>query len=341
MRKLFLLYMLGGSVGISSAFAQVGINTTEPKGVFHVDAKGNTQGNSNISDDVIVDSNGNLGIGTLTPQAKVHIYTDGTVPGIRISDQSEAAGSMLMFQDNTGVVNWVPKPFSIRQVETKDLRTDFVMNNRDAGDHVEISQPGKGLKLPPGVWMIMAKYMIYNQGDDEGFLYWTYLHDLDDTSNLKVDSVHLKDKRIPCMNPASSPLPINQGGNLCDNGKYNRNWYLASQNKFVNGNPSEHAMTMVGTYPEAKSQGYTTPYVNYIAIIKPNENPDPDKKGEKLKPGDPGYEHEIALTFSTSLKGAQKLETKSSIPGMGNNGGDLPVGVYFFAIRLDIDENSF
>lgn len=332
MRKLFLLYMLGGSVGISSAFAQVGINTTEPKGVFHVDAKGNTQGNSNISDDVIVDSNGNLGIGTLTPQAKVHIYTDGTVPGIRISDQSEAAGSMLMFQDNTGVVNWVPKPFSIRQVETKDLRTDFVMNGRDAGDHVEISQPGKGLKLPPGVWMIMAKYMIYNQGDDEGFLFWTYLHDLDDLSNLTVDGEHLKDKRIPCMNPASSPLPINQGGNLCDNGKYNRNWYLASQNKFVNGNPSEHAMTMVGTYPEAKSQGYTTPYVNYIAVIQ-----SPDKN-----PGDEGYEHEIALTFSTSLKGSdtKKLETKSSIPGMGNNGGDLPVGVYFFAIRLDIDESS-
>lgn len=330
MRKLFLLYMLGGSVGISSAFAQVGINTTEPKGVFHVDAKGNTQGNSNISDDVIVDSNGNLGIGTLTPQAKVHIYTDGTVPGIRISDQSEAAGSMLMFHDDTGMVNWVPKPFSIKRVETKDLRTDFVMNNRDEGDHVEISKPGKGLKLPPGVWMIMAKYMIYNQGDDGGFLFWTYLHDLDDLSNLTVDGEHLKDKRIPCMNPASSPLPINQGGNLCDNGKYNRNWYLASQNSFVNGNPSEHAMTMVGTYPEAKSQGYTTPYVNYIAVIQ-----SPDKN-----PGDEGYEHEIALTFSTSLKRQQVLETRSSIPGAGDNGGDLPVGVYFFAIRLDIDESS-
>ena len=330
MRKLFLLYMLGGSVGISSAFAQVGINTTEPKGVFHVDAKGNTQGNSNISDDVIVDSNGNLGIGTLTPQAKVHIYTDGTVPGIRISDQSEAAGSMLMFHDDTGMVNWVPKPFSIKRVETKDLRTDFVMNDRNDGDHREISQPGKGLKLPPGVWMIMAKYMIYNQGDDGGFLFWTYLHDLDDLSNLTVDGEHLKDKRIPCMNPASSPLPINQGGNLCDNGKYNRNWYLASQNNFVKGNPSEHAMTMVGTYPEAKREGYTTPFVNYIAVIQ-----SPDKN-----PGDEGYEHEIALTFSTSLDGNQLLETRSSIPGMGNNGGDLPVGVYFFAIRLDIDESS-
>lgn len=323
MRKLFLLYMLGGSVGISSAFAQIGINTTEPKGVFHIDAKGNTQGNSNISDDVIVDSNGNLGIGTLTPQAKVHIYTDGTVPAIRISDQSEAAGSMLMFQDNTGVVNWVPKPFTIKQAE---LRKDFKMSvphKRNANDHREISITGHGLKLTPGIWMIMAKYMVYNDGKDEGNLFWTYLHDLDDIDSLTVNKNHLRDKRKPCM--IDGALPEND----CNGGGYNLNWYLASST--LGGNPSKHAMTVVGIYPEAKWRGYTTPYVNYIAVIK-----SPDKN-----PGDPGYEHEIALTFSTSLDGGHELETRSSISEAGNNGGDLPVGVYFFAIRLDIDENSF
>lgn len=324
MRKLFLLYMLGGSVGFSSAFAQVGINTTEPKGVFHVDAKGNTQGNTNISDDVIVDSNGNLGIGTLTPQAKVHIYTDGTVPAIRISDQSEAAGSMLMFHDDTGMVNWVPKPFSIKRVETKDLRTDFVMNGRNSGDHVEITQPGKGLKLPPGIWMIMAKYMIYNHKGDQGNLFWTYLHDLDDLTGLSFDGTHLADKRKPCL--IDGALPEKN----CDDKGYNLNWYLASAD--LGANPSKSALTVVGIYPEAKpdSPGYTTPYVNYIAVIQsPGKNP-----------GDTGYEHEIALTFSTSLKGEALLECKSSISEAGNNGGDLPVGVYFFAIRLDIDESS-
>lgn len=332
MRKLFLLYMLGGGIGISSAFAQVGINTTEPKGVFHVDAKGNTQGNSNISDDVIVDSNGNLGIGTLTPQAKVHIHTDGSLPAIRISDQSEAEGSMLMFQDNTGVVNWVPKPFSVREGKINDkLIIPYLGIPGHSGNHYEISMENDRLKLPPGIWMIMAKYMIWSV-KDHGNLFWTYLHDLDDLSNLTVDETHLKDKRTPCLNPASSPLPINQGGNLCDNGKYNRNWYLASPTDFVKGEPSKLAMSVVGTYPEGKDHGFTTPYINYIAVIK----------SDGKKPGDIGYEHEIALTFSTS-----NYEEMRSIPGImlpSDNPSQwklsLPVGVYFFAIRLDIDESS-
>lgn len=324
MKKLFLLYIIvAGGMGFNFSFAQapaVGINTTKPQGPFHVDAKGDTQGGANTSDDVIVDKNGNLGIGTLTPTAKVHIKTDGNINGIRISDQSEDKGSMLMFQDNTGVVNWVPKPFTIKLSEINgDINGDFSMNvpfKREAGDHREISKTGKGLKLPPGVWMIMAKYVIHNLGDDEGKLYWTYLHDLDDLSTVSYDpnDSKLKNKRAPCFNDSLQTDP-----SKC--GSWNKNWYLASGG--IGGNPSQHAMTVVGTYPEAKSQGYTTPYVNYIAVIQ-----SPGKK-----PGDPGYEHEIALTFSTSLSGNNELLCKSSIAG-------LPAGVYFFAVRLDIDEDS-
>jgi hypothetical protein len=327
MKKLFLLYIIvAGGMGFNFSFAQapaVGINTTKPQGPFHVDAKGDTQGGANTSDDVIVDKSGNLGIGTLTPTAKVHIKTDGNINGIRISDESEDKGSMLMFQDNTGVVNWVPKPFTIKQAE---INGDFNMNvpfPRGANDHREISITGKGLKLPPGVWMIMAKYMVYNHGNDEGKLYWTYLHDLDDLSTVSYDSndFKLKNKRAPCFNDSLQTDP-----SKCSS--WNKNWYLASGG--IGGNPSQHAMSVVGVYPEAKSQGYTTPYINYIAVIQ-----SPGKK-----PGEPGYEHEIALTFSTSLNGTNELECKSSIPGAGNGGGDLPVGVYFFAVRLDIDEDS-
>lgn len=334
MKKLFLLYIIiAGGIGFTKSFAQtapsVGVNTTNPQGPFHVDAKGDTNGSLNTSDDVIVDKNGNLGIGTIAPTAKVHIKTDGSTNGIRISDQSEGKGSMLMFQDNTGIVNWVPKPFTIKQAE---LRKDFNMNDpfkRNANDHREISIPGHGLKLTPGIWMIMAKYMVYNNGDDKGNLFWTYLHDLDDLTTLPVDNNHLRDKRKPCL--VDGALPENN----CNGSGYNLNWYLASND--LGGNPSEYAMTVVGTYPEAKGQGYTTPYVNYIAVIKSD---DPLNPGKKLRPGDPGYEHEIALTFSSSLNGDQVLETRSSIRGSGNNGGNLEVGVYFFAIRLDIDESS-
>ncbi|WP_295812119.1 hypothetical protein [uncultured Apibacter sp.] len=348
MKKLFLLYaILAGGVS-NYLFAQnpsVGINTTSPQGPFHVDAKGNTNGTSNTSDDVIVTKEGNLGIGTLTPTAKVHVKTDGTTNGFRLSDQSERKASMLMFQDNTGTVNWVPKPFSL--VETKlneNLDMDYPFKNysnvdpvkkdknvpRNSNDHREITFTGQGLKLTPGIWMIMAKYLVVNPGKDEGFLYWTYLHDLDDLDGLSEDSEHLKDKRSGCMNRDADPYDNCKDQNGFP-GKYNRNWYLASDN--LKGEVSKKAMCVVGIYPEAKFYQYTTPYVNYIAVIK----------SDGKNPGDPGYEHEIALTFSTSLpafvpnsltRNALHTDTSINHPTLNR---PVDIGTYFFAVRLDIN----
>ena len=304
-----------GGVSISHSFAQtnpaVGINTLNPKGPFHVDAKGNTQGTSNVSDDVFVDKNGNLGIGTIEPTAKVHIKTDKIGKGLRISDQSESAGSMLMVLDNTGVVNWVPKPFTVREAS---INTEVVMNSPHANNHYEISKQGQGLKLPPGVWMIMAKYLIFTNGGDEGKMFWTYLHDLDDVKGLPEGTDRLKDKRTPCL------YPNDNVATNCNN-NFNKNWYLASSG--IGGDPASYALSAVGVYPEAKPYGYTTPTINYIAVI--------DSEGKK--PGDPGYEHEIVLTFSTSSN--TNMRSMNGIMNAGNGGTELPIGVYFFAIRLD------
>lgn len=342
MKKLFLLYAILAGGGSNYLFAQipsVGINTTSPQGPFHVDAKGNTDGNSNTSDDVIVTKEGNLGIGTLTPTAKVHVKTDGTINGLRLSDQSERKASMLMFQDNKGTVNWVPKPFSLVETQLNEhLDMDHPLSNnpnkpveRNSNDHREITFTGRGLKLTPGIWMIMAKYLVVNPGKDRGFLYWTYLHDLDDLDGLPVDDEHLRDKRSGCMNRDADPYD-----NCKDKkgfpGKYNRNWYLASD--ILKGQVSKKAMCVVGIYPEAKHYQYTTPYVNYIAVIK----------SDGKNPGDPGYEHEIALTFSTSLPNIDPedknihntLRTDTSInhPTLSR---PVDIGTYFFAVRLDIN----
>lgn len=95
------------SIGIHH-YAQVGINTNNPQGIFHIDAKGDTSGNTNVTDDVIVTKDGNIGIGTILPQAKVDIYS--TVAGaIRIEDGNVGAGR-AMLSDNTGVGKWSPVP---------------------------------------------------------------------------------------------------------------------------------------------------------------------------------------------------------------------------------------
>lgn len=56
MKKKILLLMGIFSIGIAQA--QVGINTKNPEGVFHIDVKGNTSGTTNISDDMIAKLSG-------------------------------------------------------------------------------------------------------------------------------------------------------------------------------------------------------------------------------------------------------------------------------------------
>lgn len=104
MRNFFSLIFILLSVSIS--FAQIGINTTNPVGVFHVDSAGDTDSAAsvNTSDDVEVDKYGNMGIGVMNPQTKLDIRS--TTPGaIRIADTSEGAGKVLV-SDSNGVGTW-------------------------------------------------------------------------------------------------------------------------------------------------------------------------------------------------------------------------------------------
>ncbi|MEN9918584.1 MAG: hypothetical protein RL662_1020 [Bacteroidota bacterium] len=83
MRKIRMcVFLVLGLMSVAIGKAQVGINTTNPQGIFHIDTKGDTDnlGNNSI-DDIVINATGNMGIGTLTPQDKVDVK--GT---LRIAD---------------------------------------------------------------------------------------------------------------------------------------------------------------------------------------------------------------------------------------------------------------
>ena len=80
------------SLGI--VHAQVGINTQTPLGIFHIDPKGDTSGGiTNTSDDIIVTATGNVGIGTISPDARMHIKTDNDTPAFKLQDGNEKSAS--------------------------------------------------------------------------------------------------------------------------------------------------------------------------------------------------------------------------------------------------------
>ena len=97
-RKTFFLSVLLISGLIR---AQVGINTENPQGVFHLDGQGNTSGATNASDDVIVTSSGDVGIGTLSPTQKLEVRES-----LRIADGTQADGYVFTAVDANGKGEW-------------------------------------------------------------------------------------------------------------------------------------------------------------------------------------------------------------------------------------------
>lgn len=95
----------------SAIFAQVGVSTSNPFGTFHVDgAKDNpatgTPSATQQSNDVVINTSGNLGAGTLTPTNKLHINAtnpirlEGLTTGVTTTDP-------LVVADANGVLKTI------------------------------------------------------------------------------------------------------------------------------------------------------------------------------------------------------------------------------------------
>ncbi len=98
---LLLLYIPIG------AYSQVGINTKSLSGIFHIDGKSDNAATPTalqLANDVIITTNGHLGIGTL-PSARVHIKSSTAGKGFRLQDGSEYQDKVLM-SDADGFATW-------------------------------------------------------------------------------------------------------------------------------------------------------------------------------------------------------------------------------------------
>lgn len=122
--------------------AQVGINTKNPQGIFHVDARSTlalTNPETGIpdaiqeSDDFIITPEGNVGVGTITPKTKLDINGQIAIPykptsGVSIKDymlQSDATGlaswaesySLPLYRTEITVDRTKAKPFQLLENE--------------------------------------------------------------------------------------------------------------------------------------------------------------------------------------------------------------------------------
>lgn len=141
--------------------AQVGINTMNPVGMFHIDSQSNTSGSSNTTDDIVVDANGNMGIGTTTPTAKLELKSTGTaatpVPAIKIVDGAQARGKLLRTQDDEGTALWTIIP--VPQVQS-NLMVSSIQPYPLNSTATSFLKTGAYIDLPVGKWEVKVSMRV-------------------------------------------------------------------------------------------------------------------------------------------------------------------------------------
>ena len=88
-------------------YAQVGINTSNPIGIFNIDGKGDGATTpATIANDVVINNKGYIGAGTISPDTKLHIEVPVNTYGLAIQDGNEAEGNILS-SDTYGNASWI------------------------------------------------------------------------------------------------------------------------------------------------------------------------------------------------------------------------------------------
>ncbi len=224
MKKIILLYLTTGLIS-SFCFSQnngkTGINTmagNNPSGVFHVDGQANTPSNTTTNstvttDDVIVDTSGNMGIGTIAPKAKLDVQASTGTSALRMDDGTSGANlpdgnlGKIIVSNAAGDFKWDTKPAAdVKQGSIKLLpagsgtegttvapdlrgRLTTVGDGRGTGSRpnanaIRISSETP-IELVPGKWLIQAKYTTRTTGgagsygwcnaNGSAFYVWTML----------------------------------------------------------------------------------------------------------------------------------------------------------------------
>lgn len=102
--RLILFYFMLISFGLK---AQVGINTEDIRGVFHLDTAADNNAvisPLSASNDVVITSDGNMGVGTITPTSRLHIKSDSPYSAFRLRT-STSTGAVLL-GDSSGNAFW-------------------------------------------------------------------------------------------------------------------------------------------------------------------------------------------------------------------------------------------
>lgn len=115
------------------AMAQVGINTSTPLGELHIDGKKDTPATgatpAELKDDFIIDTNGNIGLGTNTPKVRVDLRNPNVDNALGVGDTSltaTQAGEGAIRYNSSGYMEYSNGTTWIRILPAEPVKTVVV-----------------------------------------------------------------------------------------------------------------------------------------------------------------------------------------------------------------------
>ena len=162
------------------SYSQVGINTSNPQGIFNIDGgkdnptTGSAHTNAQQLNDFTVTAAGNVGIGKIAPSTKLHITTGGTATtpdatGFRLEDGNQKTNFVLT-SDTNGVGTWKPV------AETR------IVGIIGAGINVPLvttgqvyRKTGSYIDLPSGKWEVRVTMLMPVDGGTMTVNDWVWL----------------------------------------------------------------------------------------------------------------------------------------------------------------------
>lgn len=160
-----LLYLLIVGMICTPAMSQIGINTETPSQLLHIDSASNNTSSLSTKndDDIVIDTNANVGLGTINPTAKLDVRG-----GVTIDDGTQVPGFLWTATDNAGHASWQVKT-SNRTAIWRIKNTSYTFSTAgpkmtgnvsiDTGDQIGLQLGANSVIVPKG------RYLIFFYGD--------------------------------------------------------------------------------------------------------------------------------------------------------------------------------
>lgn len=152
----------------------VGVNTINSQKIFHIDGAGDNATSgvptaAQLSNDVIIDQNGNMGIGVMPSLYKLDILTPTLKQGIRLRNGSEQQNRVLT-SDFQGNGSWqFPGTVPIVLGKLTGTGISIPLNKTSSTDFLSTSSY---IDLPPGTWYVHITMTLQVNGVGNGEHSW-------------------------------------------------------------------------------------------------------------------------------------------------------------------------